>query len=307
MVCDISVPEPKTLKDALELLDVMDKSFGGATKGVKTVFDNTLGDDKTTAFNNLKFACENASKLRAGIVGYDRVYNYGSYGKLRNSGDDETCGLVIVDILKRVLPKLITLEFLLEKVGQVDDSHWGGQKCNGDGFHVSYTISGSGGVGLRNWLTDLNYDSSDSLKRGYGGQRLSPQTGNGLTVSLEALVGRNTGYLQKLEGYFKKIPNYDPSQDSHHSPGQRPHASASHASLPPPHSPQPASPQYQPHAYQDSSSQHEELSEETQPSQNGADSSTATIGGAVGATGLVGGGAAVYFLNIGGIRTLITG
>ncbi|GIX61767.1 uncharacterized protein BcabD6B2_12020 [Babesia caballi] len=35
--------------------------------------------------------------------------------------------------------------------------------------------------------------------------------------------------------------------------------------------------------------------------------STAAIGGAVGATGLVGGGAAVYFLNIGGIRTLIAG
>ncbi|GIX61822.1 translation initiation factor IF-2 [Babesia caballi] len=35
--------------------------------------------------------------------------------------------------------------------------------------------------------------------------------------------------------------------------------------------------------------------------------STATIGGVVGAAGLVGGGAAVYFLNVGGIRTLIAG
>ncbi|GIX61043.1 secreted antigen 1 [Babesia caballi] len=35
--------------------------------------------------------------------------------------------------------------------------------------------------------------------------------------------------------------------------------------------------------------------------------STAAIGGAVGGAGLVGGGAAVYFLNVGGIRTLIAG
>ncbi|GIX62407.1 DNA helicase Ino80, putative [Babesia caballi] len=35
--------------------------------------------------------------------------------------------------------------------------------------------------------------------------------------------------------------------------------------------------------------------------------STATIGGVAGAAGLVGGGAAVYFLNVGGIRTLIAG
>ncbi|GIX61790.1 LPXTG-motif cell wall-anchored protein [Babesia caballi] len=306
MTCNIDIRDQGSLRECLELFDVLHKSVGGATQGIKNVFDKTFPND-IAAFDNFQFALENAGKLRAGIVGYGKVYNYGSYEKLRNSGNDEACGYRIISILKKLLPKLIkTLQFFLGKVGRIEEGYWGGQRCDGHtNSGLTYTQN-FGGKDLYLWLTDQNPYPSDSLKRSYRGYWLSPQTGNGLKGSLEALVDGNNGHLQKLEGYFTSIPNYVPSHQSHHSPHANSHRSPQ-SSPAPPHPRQPASPQYQPHAYQDSSSQHEERSEETQPSQNGADGSTATIGGVAGAAGLVGGGAAVYFLNVGGIRTLIAG
>ncbi|GIX61097.1 ribosome binding protein, putative [Babesia caballi] len=293
MARHIDIPEPTTLKEALELFDVMDKSFGGAKQGVKTVFDKTLRNN-IDAFDNLHSALASASELRAGIVGYKNVKKYGEYNSLKNSGNDETCGYRIISVLKKLLPNLIkTLKFLLEKVEHIDEGYWGGQKCNGAPNYGFYQIQGSGEKDLYIWLTDQNGDSFDSFERGYRAYELSAQTGNGLQGSLQALVGRNNGHLQKLNRDIQHISPPDKPHDNDHG--------GSSTAGPPP--PSPASPEHQPQSHQDDSHPPPAM----QPSPTGGDSSTAAIGGAVGATGLVGGGAAVYFLNVGGIRTLIAG
>ncbi|GIX61533.1 uncharacterized protein BcabD6B2_09680 [Babesia caballi] len=369
MVCNIDIREPKTLKEALELLDVLHKSVGGATRGIKNVLKNKLGTEKTAAFNNLQSALTNACELRAGIVGYNNVRKYGKYNNLEHSGDDEACGFRIISILKILLPKLITtLTFLLKKVGLIDDAHWGGQRCDGESIYGAYHVSGYGGKELHLWLIDRIPDPSDSLKRGYGGHWLSPQTGNGLKGSLQALVGPQTRCLQKLEEHLKDIPTHAPSQYGHPSPPAHPHRSPGAASSPrgppayrrspsaglhehgyqshqsrvpsvergdeyipsskgsqgpqrppppPPRSPQPRLPMHRsprggsPERHtNDHSSDRADSGTSYEHHKYGTDSqpgSTAAIGGAVGATGLVGGGAAVYFLNVGGIRTLIAG
>ncbi|GIX61136.1 uncharacterized protein BcabD6B2_05710 [Babesia caballi] len=272
----LNIPVPDSLKEALEFLDVMHHSFNGSKQGVKKAFEKTSGHVNPAEFNDLTLALTNACELRARIVGYHNVSKYGKYTSLEDSGNDEACGFKIISILKILLPKLITtLTFLFKKVRLFDDSHWGGQRC--DGLNVHRMISDKRDFHL--WLTDKHvYDGH--ILRGYGSHWLSPQTGNGLQVSLEALVGGNNGHLQTL---WQRIEGIAPSY------------------LPPivaPPSPPPGPPQ----THQGGS----HTPAETQPSQS-ASSSTATIGGAVGATSLVGGGAAVYFLNVGGIRTLIAG
>ncbi|GIX62924.1 protein transport protein Sec24D [Babesia caballi] len=339
MACGISVPEPKTLKEALELLDVMHNSVGGSEQGVKTVFYNKLGSEKIVAFNNFQFALENASNLRARIVSYRRVSNYGSYGQLKKYGNDEACGLVIVAILKVMLPKLIeTLEFLLKKVESIGKNHWGGQKCNGENFHGAYYALGYGGLELQSWLTDKSH-ANNSFRRGYQRHELSSHTGDAFKTFLEKLVKSRQNFLGNLLASIKDIATYDLHPQVNLSPRTSPYnltprrpntgsgghgqyginsqhsgqtLSSQHPPSPPsaappsPHLAPPALPPGSPQAHHSIDSQPEEPPE-NQPSQNGAGSSTATIGGAVGGVGLVGGGAAVYFLNVGGIRTLIAG
>ncbi|GIX65166.1 uncharacterized protein BcabD6B2_46010 [Babesia caballi] len=328
MGCPIHVPTPTSLKEALELLDVMSKSVNGSERGVKTVFERKL-DNSMAAFDNFQLALNNASELRARIVGFGRVSKYGSYGHLKSYGNDYHCGLVIVDILKDLLPKLIkTLEFLLEKVKSISDNHWGGHKCNGDPNHGFLHIQGSAGKELHMWLIDQNSNSSDYLKRGYSPYELTAHTGDAFKAFLEKLVKPGQNSLEKLHASIKTIATYglqrhvnlsrSPSHDASsrgsnggsgeyssyvlHSQPSEPTQSRERPSTPPPPPPR-ASSQGPPQDNQRIGY----TPSETQPSPTNGDSSTATIGGAVGATGLVGGGAAVYFLNIGGIRTLIAG
>ncbi|GIX61079.1 nebulin isoform X14 [Babesia caballi] len=283
MGCPIDVPTPTSLKEALLFLHVMSISVNGSKQGVKKAFEQTKGHENPVEFNNLQFALENASKLRFVLITNRNARNYGKYVPLEKYGDDRACGFRIISILKKLLPKLIkTLQFLLGKVEHIKEGYWGGQRCDG-----------SGGGELRNWLTDQNGDSFDSFERGYRAYELSAQTGNGLQGSLQALVGRNNGHLQKLNRDIQHISPPDKPHDNDHG--------GSSTAGPPP--PSPASPEHQPQSHQDDSHPPPAM----QPSPTGGDSSTAAIGGAVGATGLVGGGAAVYFLNVGGIRTLIAG
>ncbi|GIX61805.1 non ribosomal peptide synthase [Babesia caballi] len=292
----LNITVPDSLKTALEFLDVMHNSVNGSKHGVKKAFEQTSRNETPAEFYDFTLALENASKLRSGIVGYNKVGRYGEYALLEKSGDDTTCGFRIIAILKDLLPKLIeTLKFLYIKVGQIDNAHWGGQQCNGGSIDLSYRISGYGGVELRDWLIDRNTEPPHSLKRGYRYYELSTQVGDGLKGSLQALVGGNNGHLQKLNRDIQPISPPDKPHDNDHG--------GSSTAGPPLRAPSQGPTQ----THQDSGYPPEEPPAETPPSHNGGDSSTAAIGGAVGATGLVGGGAAVYFLNVGGIRTLIAG
>ncbi|GIX62906.1 uncharacterized protein BcabD6B2_23410 [Babesia caballi] len=326
MACHIDIREPTTLKEALALFDVMDKSVGGSKQGVKTVFDNKLGSENIAAFNNFQSALENASNLRARIVSYRRVSNYGSYGQLKNYGNDEACGLVIVATLKSLLPKLIqTLEFLLTHVDHIEQGYWGGQKCNGGSFYGAYYASRYEGVELQNWLIDQSH-VNNSFRRGYERHELSSNTGDTLKAYLKKLVKPGQNSLGKLLASITPIATYgiqvssSPTPPSHavnsrgfnrgsggygqYGLNSQPSGQTLSSQHPPPTPPPPpALPQGPPQTHQGRSHPPPAI----QPSPAGGDSSTAAIGGAVGATGLVGGGAAVYFLNIGGIRTLIAG
>ncbi|GIX65488.1 ribosome-binding protein 1, putative [Babesia caballi] len=331
MVCNFEIQEPTTLKEALELLDVMHKSVNGSKQGVRTVFDNKLGDKSTAAFNNLHSALGNASELRARIVGYDRVYNYGSYGKLRNSGDDKACGFRIIAILQNVLPKLITtLAFLLKKVESKTDDGWGMQTCNGrnSGMFIS------GRKDLYEWLTLQNPTAGSQLAGGYRAYEPVGSTGDQLSNSLKLLVKNHSRGLHQLNEDIKginvtrnglrvpndqrKIPHSVPQPQLNESPpngnnsyghyNEGSHSQRSSTQRSPAYRRSP-SPGPQDHHAQRHQPQFPpvEPPAETLPSPAGGSSSTAAIGGAVGATSLVGGGATVYFLNIGGIRTLIAG
>ncbi|GIX64164.1 flagellar associated protein [Babesia caballi] len=336
MGCPIQIPTPTTLKEVLELFDVMHKSFGGAKQGVKKALEQTRRYKDPAEFNDLTLALTNASELRARIVGYHKVKKYGKYNSLENSGNDETCGYIIISILKQLLPKLIeTLEFLLKKVESIGKNHWGGQRCDGGSISFSYTIPGSGGGELRNWLIDKSY-SGNYFCGGYERRELSSNTGDTLKAFLEKLVKRGQNSLGNLHASIKDIATYGiqvNSSPSPPSPDASPHgasggsggygsyglnyqpsestASRERPSTPPPHPPTQTSPTLGgPYTHTDdngdSGASRESYKSVSEP-QSGATASTATIGGAVGATGLVGGGAAVYFLNVGGIRTLIAG
>ncbi|GIX62928.1 AMP-binding domain containing protein [Babesia caballi] len=293
MACNFVIHEPKTLKEALELLDVLHKSVGGAIRGVQKVFNKTLSNG-TAAFSNLQSALYHASNLRARIVGYATASNYRSYGKLKNSGDDEECGSEIIAILRSLLPKLIeTLKFLLKEVKINIDDGWGMQTCNGR--MPSAFISNK--KDLHKWLTSQHPTVGSPLPGGYEAYKLMGSTGDSLSASLVTLLKDQNSGLYQLNKDISKINVTREVREKNHNKQKILRGSA-----------QPSPPsQYQTTTNDGMVYQPEQPPAEDQPAQNTGYSSTATIGGAVGATGLVGGGAAVYFLNIGGIRTLIAG
>ncbi|GIX63435.1 ribosome-binding protein 1 [Babesia caballi] len=285
--CIRSVPVPNTLKMALEFLDALHKNVGGPQRAVV----EELGRQLNTGYNDhitvpLQNVQQNASDLRLRIIGNSKVNSYKDYEPIRNSSDrDQSCVRYIVSILIHILPQLLTtLEFLESKVSNFTNGGWGRQQFGGRGRQSE----------LDTWLTKSSADhGKDELPGGYLPTDLTSNTGNGLHTYLLKLVGHRNCYLVKL---CERIKGLETSYPPHKATAQP------RGPLPPP-PPSPASPQHQSQSHQDGSHPPAEI----QPSTAGGDSSTAAIGGAVGATGLVGGSAAVYFLNVGGIRTLIAG
>ncbi|GIX65575.1 1-phosphatidylinositol 4,5-bisphosphate phosphodiesterase beta-2 [Babesia caballi] len=323
----------------------MSDSVNGSQRGVQDEIKRRIQrqqlsvgvrDNHVEVNNNFDSVLKSASAVHRRIVVGNRINNYGSYKPLHTHSDAD-CASQIINILRDLLPKLIkTLKFLLQKVGQIDDAHWGGQRCDGERIYGPYRISGSGGVELKNWLIDQNHDPVDSLERGYSPYELSSHTGDAFKAFLDELVKPGQNTLGKLLDSITQITPYGirqvnsppslPSPDvssrgfNGGNGGHRYNGFNSQPSGPTPstHRPSTPSPRQQMQTSPNSGSpqphteDHGDSGTSYGPHKNGvqhqsAGSSTATIGGAVGATGLVGGGAAVYFLNVGGIRTLIAG
>ncbi|GIX65580.1 secreted antigen 1 [Babesia caballi] len=273
--CSLSVHVPNTLKEALEFLDALHNNFGGPQRAVVEELEEKIQNDGhghiSVAFQNVR---ESASELRLKLIGNNRLRSYGRYNQLNESHhSDPSCKKNVISVLVHILPRLLnTLKYLEPKVKNFDRGGWGREHFGGT----------NNGTDIHKWLTKNSPgNSADELPGGFGRGDLHNGVGNNLYTPLSNLVGGNHGHLQELWDRIKEIASDYPlsiAASAQSSPGQQ--QDNQRIGYPP---------------------------ADTQPSTIGAGSSTATIGGAVGATGLVGGGAAVYFLNVGGIRTLIAG
>ncbi|GIX61066.1 ribosome-binding protein 1, putative [Babesia caballi] len=311
--CRLSVPVPNTLKTALEFLDALHNNVGGPQMAVVNELGNKIqnvGQAHISATTSNMFHYMN--QLRLKIIGNTKLQSYGNYKEIEASHESDIgCVNYVISILVHLLPQLVTtLEFLESRVRNFESGDWG---------MLHFGISGKNSE-LDEWLTrpeaSFGYENGQ-LPGGYAARDLVGGFGNNLYPPLSHLVGNNNGHLkvlwQRIQGIASGYPLTEsprPSSPEQHayappgSPAQSQSSSQHHGSsaqrppspLPREHGSQPRQPPAPP----------VKQPVESQPS-NGGDSSTAAIGGAVGATGLVGGGAAVYFLNVGGIRTLIAG
>ncbi|GIX61763.1 secreted antigen 1 [Babesia caballi] len=295
--CSLSVPVPNTLKEALEFLDALYTNVGGPKMAVV----NELGRQLNNGYENISRTIElvfyNVNQLRLKIIGDPRLRSYGNYNELKESHEsDIECVNYVISVLVHLLPQLVTtLKFLEQKVGYFGSNYWGSESFGGTNYRTA----------IHRWLTKSPPgDDEDQLPGGYVARDLTRNTGNGLHTYLFELVGQRNGFLVKLCERMKRLESlYPPHKVTPQPPSPSPHVSASQGSLELDRS----SSQDQQMTHQvPGYLSHEPYTEIPQSPIDGS-SSTAAIGGAVGATGLVGGGAAVYFLNIGGIRTLIAG
>ncbi|GIX61830.1 LPXTG cell wall anchor domain-containing protein [Babesia caballi] len=317
--CTRSVPVPNTLKKALEFFDALYNNVGGPQRALVNELGDKIQNDGyaehiTVTLQNVQ---QSAHDLRFRIIGNRKAQSYEYYETIKSSSaKDQSCVRYIIGMLVYILPRLLnTLKVLEPKVKDFTDNGWAKQQSNGKGTKDELYL----------WLTESPSNSDMTrLPGGYLKTEVIGGVGNGLHTSASKLVGGANGCLQKLWQRIQQIANnYPPllAAPPLPTPGPQPHASASPASSAqsqsswqhngsPSQDPRSPSPSFQTRGsppHQPQSPSVEQPPPEKQPSPVGSDSSTVAIGGAVGATGLVGGGAAVYFLNVGGIRTLIAG
>ncbi|GIX60719.1 ribosome binding protein [Babesia caballi] len=316
--CSGRVRVPHTLKSGLEFLDMLYKDTYGLKRTVYRELENQFNTDYDEHITvTLENVFTNTSQLRFRIIGSSRIRSYGDYEGLKNSTyNGESCAYEVICLLVGLLPRLrVTLEFLEPKVKDFSATGWGRPNF-GDPSNESE---------LHKWLTKSSTaHGKNELPGGYRPTHLIRNTGNSLHPSLFNLVDKSNGYLVKLCARLKRIESRYPPYFATPilpPPVPPPNASASQGS--PAQSQSSAQQHGHPFQYRRSpSSEHQTRDSQShqpqyppeeppspppEPSHNDGSSSTAAIGGAVGATGLVGGSAAVYFLNVGGIRTLIAG
>ncbi|GIX63433.1 variant erythrocyte surface antigen-1 family protein [Babesia caballi] len=228
------VPEPTTLKNALDLFGALSNStfkqlVGEALQqrvtdnlGLGAAQNSVSGDSHThTIKKTFIDVLSHLESFRKLIVGSNNQTDYGDYHLLTSSSDN-TCVEVCVDYVLTILPKLYaTLNFLEFKVGDYDQLGGGGwqmQYCNGQ------EPSGSGTT-LNQWLTNSgpgipsalgsSSEFSPALLPGGYGNNLSPNLGEALVTPLTNLMRDSgegiDGFLQHLFLDLAVITEFSPS------------------------------------------------------------------------------------------------
>ncbi|GIX62319.1 extracellular matrix-binding ebh [Babesia caballi] len=210
------VPEPTSLKDALDFAGAMRHNSGGLKDLVGKELERRVEDalglptapksvaDKSSIKDNFNEVLDNLKELRTLIVDDSQHGFYGSYESLKQSPHDASCVELCVKHILGVLPELYcTLNYFHFKVdssnGGLGGGGWRGDKCNG------YVSSATGTLGA--WLKDSNtapnglHSASGSdvkiLPGGYKtGANLKSTEGSALESHLQKLVsdsGSSTG------------------------------------------------------------------------------------------------------------------
>ncbi|GIX62998.1 ribosome binding protein [Babesia caballi] len=214
-----NVPEPKSLKDALDFVGALSDNSGdlkdrvgkdlerrvAKALGLRTA-PKSVADDgsSTTISQNFNDVLTKLNELRKLIVHDSHHGSYGSYDSLKQSSHDASCTDLCVQHILGVLSQLYgTLNYFRFKVdtnnGGLGGGGWRGDKCNG------YVSSATGTLGA--WLKDSNtapnglHSASGSdvkiLPGGYKtGANLKSTEGSALESHLQKLVsdsGSSTG------------------------------------------------------------------------------------------------------------------
>ncbi|GIX64135.1 variant erythrocyte surface antigen-1 family protein [Babesia caballi] len=157
----LGIPEPKTLKDALNLFGALSRSelkgrvgdgLGQRVKKAlgleKTPYSVSRDNDYTTIDQNYERVLENLEKLREEIVGEYATSNYGEYGHLQFSSDDDSCVELCVKYIRDILPKLyatlVFLKFQLEDENNLGGEGW--KEENRNSGPLSQWLKGKHGV-----------------------------------------------------------------------------------------------------------------------------------------------------------------
>ncbi|GIX61612.1 ribosome-binding protein 1 [Babesia caballi] len=210
------VPEPKTLKEALEFFGALSVSDGlkeSVGKKLEKRVSDALGTEAATnsvAGNSIKDNFEDVlgelDALRKEIVDTQDQNKYENYEFLKDCGVNDNCAETCVSHILDILPSLYaTLNFIKFKVDDSDAGLGGGGWASQQSDDEASTIPGKT---LYQWLTSSNSglpsalaSTTTLLPGGYGNGRLSVTTGEELE-SLENLINdsgdNNAGCLQYL-------------------------------------------------------------------------------------------------------------
>ncbi|GIX61829.1 variant erythrocyte surface antigen-1 family protein [Babesia caballi] len=134
------IPEPNTLKDALDLFGALFVNSGDLKERVSTALDPKNQRQSVTSHSsirdNFKEILSNLNALRNYIVDNEHQGTYGHYLDLTYVADD-SCAVQCVKHILAIFPKLYaTLSFLTfhvdEEAEDLGGGRWEGQHCDGD-------------------------------------------------------------------------------------------------------------------------------------------------------------------------------